>query len=92
MFDGEVIPLGLPVEVTIVPIEISVGWRARLRQLPKLVPYVAAGLTSFTAPPTDRIASHGATWVCRPSASGSASSGVRWAANPLLINGRLWPP
>ncbi len=47
VFDGDVIPLGLPVEVTIVPLEISVGWRARLRQLPKLVPYVAAGLTSM---------------------------------------------
>ena len=47
VFNGEVIPLGLPVEVTVVPIEISFGWRARFRQMPKLVPYVAAGLTSM---------------------------------------------
>ena len=40
VFNDEVIPLGIPVEVTVVPIEISVGWRARLRQMPKLVPYV----------------------------------------------------
>lgn len=47
VFNNEVIPLGIPVEVTVVPIEISVGWRARLRELPKLVPYAAVGLTSM---------------------------------------------
>jgi hypothetical protein len=47
VFNNEVIRLGIPVEVTVVPIEISLGWRARLRRLPKLVPYVAAGLTSM---------------------------------------------
>lgn len=47
VFNNEVIPLGIPVEVSVVPIEISVGWRARLRKLPKLVPYAAVGLTSL---------------------------------------------
>ena len=47
VFNNEVIPLGLPVEVTVVPIEVSVGWRARVRRLPKLVPYAAVGLTSM---------------------------------------------
>ncbi len=47
VFNDEVLPLGIPVEVTVVPIEISVGWRARLRRLPKLVPYAAAGVTSM---------------------------------------------
>jgi len=45
--DGDVIPLGIPLEVEIVPIEISAGWKIRVRRLPKLIPYVAGGLTSF---------------------------------------------
>ncbi len=44
---GEVIPLGIPLDVTIVPIEISAGWKFRFRRLPRLVPYAAAGYTSF---------------------------------------------
>ena len=44
---NEVIPLGIPVDVTVTPIEISAGWRFRVRQLPKLIPYVAGGLTSM---------------------------------------------
>jgi hypothetical protein len=47
VLDGQVIPLGIPLDVTIVPIEISAGWKFRIRQLPKLVPYVAGGYTSF---------------------------------------------
>ena len=40
-----VFPLGIPVEVTVTPIEISVGWRFRLRKTPKLTPYAAGGFT-----------------------------------------------
>jgi opacity protein-like surface antigen len=47
IFDGEVIPLGTPVDVTVTPIEISGGWRFRIRSLPKLSPYVAGGLTAM---------------------------------------------
>jgi hypothetical protein len=45
--DDTVFPLGIPVDVTVTPIELSGGWRFRLRRLPKLVPYVAAGITSM---------------------------------------------
>ena len=31
VFNDEVIPLGIPVDVTVTPIEISAGWRFRLR-------------------------------------------------------------
>jgi hypothetical protein len=47
VFNNEAIPLGIPVEITVVPFEISLGWQARLRRLPKLIPYAAAGLTSM---------------------------------------------
>jgi hypothetical protein len=47
VFNGEVIPLGIPVDVTVTPIEISGGWRFRIRSLPKLSPYVAGGLTAM---------------------------------------------
>ena len=33
---GEVIPLGIPVDVTVTPIEISGGWRFQNSELPKL--------------------------------------------------------
>ncbi len=47
VFDGGVIPLGIPVDVTVTPLEISGGWRFRIRSLPKLSPYVAGGLTAM---------------------------------------------
>ena len=43
----EVFPVGIPVDIEIVPIEISAGWKFRIRSLPKLFPYVAGGYTSF---------------------------------------------
>ena len=47
IYNDEVFPLGVPVDVTVTPLEISGGWRVRLRRLPKLIPYAAAGLTSL---------------------------------------------
>lgn len=47
VFDNEVIGLGIPVDLRVTPIEISAGWRFRLRKLPKLIPYAAGGLTSM---------------------------------------------
>jgi hypothetical protein len=44
---GEVVPLGIPMEVTITPVEISAGWQFRLRQAPRVTPYVAGGITSY---------------------------------------------
>lgn len=46
VFGNELIPLGIPAEISVTPIEISFGWRFRARRLPKLVPYVAGGLAS----------------------------------------------
>lgn len=56
---GEVVPLGVPVEVTIVPVEISAGWRFRIRRLPRLVPYAAGGYTSFGYKETSSFAGSG---------------------------------
>lgn len=42
---GEVFPLGIPLEVTVIPIEFSAGWRFRLRKMPRLTPYAAGGYT-----------------------------------------------
>jgi len=47
IFNNEVIGLGIPVDVKVTPIEISAGWQFRIRKLPKLIPYVAGGLTSM---------------------------------------------
>jgi opacity protein-like surface antigen len=48
VFNNEVIPLGIPVDVKVTPIELTGGWRFRLRRLPKLVPYAGGGFTSMT--------------------------------------------
>ncbi|HYE86407.1 MAG TPA: hypothetical protein VEA16_08635, partial [Vicinamibacterales bacterium] len=45
--NGAVYPLNIPVEVTVTPIELAAGWQFRLRRVPKVTPYVAAGLTSL---------------------------------------------
>jgi hypothetical protein len=44
---GEVVPLNIPMEVTITPVEISGGWQFRIRQAPRVTPYVAGGITSY---------------------------------------------
>lgn len=47
VYNDEVYRLGIPVDVTVTPLEISGGWRVRLRRLPKFIPYVAGGFTSM---------------------------------------------
>ncbi|MDP3717050.1 MAG: hypothetical protein Q8T13_04690 [Acidobacteriota bacterium] len=47
ILDGQVYPLGIPVNVSVVPLEISAGWKFRFRRLPKLIPYAAGGYTSM---------------------------------------------
>jgi len=47
VLDGQVIPLGIPVEVSVVPLELSAGWKFRFRRLPRLIPYAAGGYTSM---------------------------------------------
>lgn len=43
---SEVFPLGIPVTVTVTPIEITGGWRFK-NLSPRLVPYVGGGWSSF---------------------------------------------
>ena len=59
VLDGQVIPLGIPLDVTIVPIEISAGWKFRIRRLPRLVPHAAGGYTSFGYQETSSFAGAG---------------------------------
>lgn len=47
VLDGQVYPLGIPVDVSVVPLEISAGWKFRFRRLPRLIPYAAGGYTSM---------------------------------------------
>ena len=43
--DDQVFRLGIPVEITVTPIELSGGWRFRIRRAPNFVPYAGGGLT-----------------------------------------------
>lgn len=47
IFQDQVIPLGIPIKVTALPIEITGGWRFHMKHWRRLVPYVAGGLTSM---------------------------------------------
>jgi hypothetical protein len=44
---GDVFTLGIPVTIAITPVEVSAGWQFRFRRVPRLRPYLAAGLTSY---------------------------------------------
>lgn len=57
--DGEVFRLGIPVEITVTPIELSAGWRFRIRQAPKFFPYAAGGLTILRYQETSDFATAG---------------------------------
>ena len=46
--NNQTFKLGIPVEITVTPIELSFGWQFAFRRVPKLRPYVAAGLTSMS--------------------------------------------
>ena len=48
IYNDEAIPLGVPMEVTITPIELTAGWRFRLRRTPQFHPYVSGGLSSYS--------------------------------------------
>jgi hypothetical protein len=56
---GQVYPLGIPVDVKVVPLEISAGWKFRFRRLPKLIPYAVAGYTSMGYKETSSFADTG---------------------------------
>jgi opacity protein-like surface antigen len=47
-FGDQIFKLGIPVRITIVPVELSGGWQFRFRKMPKFIPYAAGGLTSMS--------------------------------------------
>jgi outer membrane protein W len=53
------VKLGIPLVATITPFEITGGYRFRLRQLPRLRPYVAAGFGSYGYTETSTFADPG---------------------------------
>ena len=56
---GKVFKLGIPLTATITPFEITGGYRFRLRQLPRVRPYVAAGFGSYSYKETSTFADAG---------------------------------
>ncbi len=55
---GEVFPLGIPLTVTITPVEFTAGWKFRRRNS-RLVPYAGGGLTSYSYKETSSFAGPG---------------------------------
>ena len=47
VYQGEEFDLGIPVEITVTPLEITGGWQFRLRRMPKFRPYVGGGFSSY---------------------------------------------
>lgn len=45
--DGQNFGLGIPLRAQITPLEITAGYRFRPRSMPRLRPYMGAGLTSY---------------------------------------------
>lgn len=43
VFEGEVFPLGIPLDITLTPIEAAAGWRFKPLTSRAIVPYVGAG-------------------------------------------------
>jgi len=56
---GQAFKLGIPLTATITPVEITGGYRFRLRQLPRVRPYVAAGFGSYGYKETSAFADPG---------------------------------
>jgi hypothetical protein len=51
--NGQVVSLGIPVEITLTPIEVSAGWRFRFNKVPRLLPYAGGGFSSQFAATTE---------------------------------------
>lgn len=47
VLNNEVFPLNIPTKITVTPLELSVGWRFRIRRVQRLIPYVAGGFTTM---------------------------------------------
>jgi outer membrane protein W len=56
---GKVFRLGIPLAATITPFEVTGGYRFRLRQLPSVRPYAAAGVGSYGYQETSAFADPG---------------------------------
>jgi opacity protein-like surface antigen len=56
VFGGEEFDLGIPVEISITPFELSAGWQFRMRSAPKLRPYVGGGFSSYAYKETSEFA------------------------------------
>lgn len=44
VFENEVFPLGIPIDVTLTPIEVAAGWRLKPLTSRAIVPYLGAGV------------------------------------------------
>ena len=56
---GKVFRLGIPLTATITPFEVTGGYRFRLRRLPRVRPYAAAGFGSYSYRETSTFADPG---------------------------------
>lgn len=57
--DGKPFKLGIPLTATVTPIEVTAGYRFKLRQSPRVRPYVAAGFGSYAYQETSSFAEAG---------------------------------
>lgn len=59
--NGQTYPLGIPVEVAVTPIELTVGYQFRQlhRRVPRLTPYAGAGYSSFKYQETSSFSASG---------------------------------
>lgn len=55
---GQVYPLGIPVDITVTPFELTGGWQFRTLSR-RVMPYVGAGLTSLSYKETSQFAATG---------------------------------
>jgi hypothetical protein len=57
MANGQTFQLGLPLTATVTPVEVTGGYRYRMKQAPRVFPYVGAGIGSYayteTSPSSD---------------------------------------
>ena len=47
LYGGKAFNLGIPLTATLTPLELTAGYRVHLRHLPRVRPYVAAGVGSY---------------------------------------------
>ena len=81
---GKAFKLGIPLTATITPLEVAAGYRFKLRRLPRVRPYLAAGVGSYGYQETSSFSEAGEDVDARHSGylvNGGAEFRVhRWAA------------